>query len=410
MKYEIQYIPVGKLKRNPENPRRLSKKRFDSLRKSMTECPDLFKVRPCIVSDRTGELIIIAGNMRYTAAKKLKHKEVPAIIMSGLTEAKEKEIAIKDNVISGEWDMDALASWDNLPLADWGVDIPEDWLTEEKAEPADAEPQIDRAEELNKTWRVKSGDLWQIGEHRLLCGDSTKKEDAEAVMRGERAVLCFTDPPYGVSIGKKNVMLNTFQKAGRCLADLDMDDMPPAELKVLLLKAFTTCRETAMGDNCAVFVCSPQGGGLGMMMMMMMQEAGLEARHILNWVKNSPTFSMGRLDYDYAHEPILFTWTKTHKRNKKGAFQTSLWAVDKPRANKEHPTMKPVELPTCAILNHTDEGDVVVDIFGGSGTTMVAAQNTKRLCRMIEISPAYCAVILQRMTDAFPGIEIKRIE
>ncbi|MDD4861209.1 MAG: DNA methyltransferase, partial [Smithellaceae bacterium] len=110
------------------------------------------------------------------------------------------------------------------------------------------------------------------------------------------------------------------------------------------------------------------------------------------------------------HEPILFTWTKTHKRKKEGAFQTSLWAVDKPRTNKEHPTMKPIELPTCAIMNHTDSGDIVVDMFGGSGTTMVACQNTKRVCRMVELLPAYCAVILQRMTDAFPGIKIEKVK
>jgi DNA modification methylase len=186
-----------------------------------------------------------------------------------------------------------------------------------------------------------------------------------------------------------------------------MDDMKPEELKVMLLAAFTTFR-AFMADDCAVFVCSPQGGELGMMMMMM-QEAGLEVRHILNWIKNSPTFSMGRLDYDYQHEPILYTWTKTHKRYNKGEFQTSLWSVDKPRANKEHPTMKPIELPTNAFLNHTDIGDVTADIFGGSGTSMVASENTKRKCRMIEISPAYCAVILQRMHDAFPGIEIRRV-
>lgn len=144
--------------------------------------------------------------------------------------------------------------------------------------------------------------------------------------------------------------------------------------------------------------------------MMMMRDSGLEVRHILNWIKNSPTFSMGRLDYDYQHEPILFTWKKTHKRKREGAYQTSLWTVDKPLANKEHPTMKPLELPTCAILNHTDTGDIVADMFGGSGTTMVAAQNTKRRCRMLEISPAYCAVILERMETAFPSIKIDRVK
>ena len=311
-----------------------------------------------------------------------------------------------DNRPYGDDDMDLLANeWDVDELLKAGFDE-SDLTGLANDEPDDAEPQIDQAAELNKVWKVKTGDLFQIGEHRLLCGDSTKEEAAKRLMGDQKATCVFTDPPYGVSIGKKNVMLNTFQPSGRCLTDLDMDDMPPAELGEMLQKAFTLWRGY-MADDCSVFVCSPQGGGLGMMMMMMMmRDSGLEVRHILNWIKNSPTFSMGRLDYDYQHEPILFTWTKTHKRKKEGAFQTSLWAVDKPRANKEHSTMKPIELPTCAIMNHTDSGDIVEDMFGGSGTTMVACQNTKRVCRMVELLPAYCAVILQRMTDAFPGIKI----
>jgi len=158
-----------------------------------------------------------------------------------------------------------------------------------------------------------------------------------------------------------------------------------------------------------VFVCSPQGGSLGLMMMMMMMNAGLEVRHVLNWVKNQPTFSLGRLDYEYQHEPILFTWVKTHKRYRRG-FNTSVWSVDKPRASADHPTMKPVELPSNAILNHTDENDVCVDNFTGSGTTLVACQNLNRRGRGIEISPAYCAVTLERMSTAFPQLEIKRLE
>ena len=230
---------------------------------------------------------------------------------------------------------------------------------------------------------TKMGDIWTLGKHRLICGDSTEPKTYERLMGKEKATVVFTDPPYGVSIGKKNEMLNEMLteigKGGRNQQSIGSDGLPPPELKAILLKAFKEARKV-LTDDCAVFVCSPQGGGLGMMMMMMM-EAGLEVRHILNWIKNSPTFSMGRLDYDYQHEPILFTWTKTHKRKKEGQFQTSVWAVNKPMASKEHPTMKPVELPTCAILNHSDKGDLVLDNFGGSGTTLLAAEKTGRFAR-----------------------------
>jgi DNA modification methylase len=407
MQVDVKTVKLSKVKLNPDNPRRISERDMDRLVKSLQEFPDMMKLREIVVDET---MTVIGGNMRVLALRKMGIQEAIAKIVKGLTADQKREFVIKDNATFGEWDMDALANgWSDLPLGDWGVDLPDEWTAGEGNEPLDAEPQIDKAEELNKTWKVKRGDLWQIGEHRLLCGDSTKKEDVGRVMGGEKATCVFTDPPYGVSIGKKNKFLNKMAGGGGANEnDLEMDDMKPEELKVMLLAAFTNFR-TFMSDDCSVFVCSPQGGGLGMMMMMMMQEAGLEVRHILNWIKNSPTFSMGRLDYDYQHEPILYTWTKTHKRYNKGEFQTSLWSVDKPRANKEHPTMKPIELPTNAFLNHTDVGDITADIFGGSGTSMVASENTKRKCRMIEISPSYCAVILQRMADAFPGIEIERI-
>jgi len=137
-------------------------------------------------------------------------------------------------------------------------------------------------------------------------------------------------------------------------------------------------------------------------------DAGLEVKHVLIWVKNSPTFSMGRLDYDYKHEPILYTWTKTHKRKKEGEFNTSIWLADKPRANKEHPTMKPVALPANALLNHSDEGDIIADIYLGSGTTMVAAHQLKRVCYGMEISPNYCQVIIDRMRKLDPSLTIKK--
>lgn len=409
----VKVVPASELKPYPRNNKRHPDAQLDMLAKAI-------KAQgwraPITVSLESG--YIVRGHARLEAAKRLGLKRVPVDFQHYASEEAERMDRISDNRLAelAEWDMPALkeelleldAGDLDMELTGFDADAMEDMMTAcAPDELADAEAQIDKAAELNKVWGVKAGDLWLIGEHRLLCGDSTKAGDAGRVMGEEKATLVFTDPPYGVSIGKKNVMLNTFQPSGRCLANLDMDDMPPAELGAMLLAAFKLWRGY-MADDCSVFVCSPQGGGLGMMMMMMMRDAGLEVRHILNWIKNSPTFSMGRLDYDYQHEPILFTWKKTHKRKKEGAFQTSLWSVDKPRANKEHPTMKPVELPVCAILNHTDKTDVVADMFFGSGTTMVAAQNLGRKCYGIEISPDYCAVILQRMKDAFSGIKIKR--
>ena len=168
MQYKIEYMPIEKLQVNPENPRLIKDKAFKSLVKSLKDCPKLFDARPCLCSDRTGKLIILGGNMRFLAAKELKYKEVPVIVMSGLSEIQEREILLKDNGTTwGKWDMDLLSSWSDLPLVDWGVDLPEDWLAEEKGEPADAEPQIDRAEELNKKWQVKYGDLFAIGGHTV---------------------------------------------------------------------------------------------------------------------------------------------------------------------------------------------------------------------------------------------------
>jgi DNA modification methylase len=135
-------------------------------------------------------------------------------------------------------------------------------------------------------------------------------------------------------------------------------------------------------------------------MMMMMKDAGLEVRHVLIWVKNSATFSIGRLDYDYQHEPIMFTWKKTHKRLNKGQFHTSVWTVDKPRESKLHPTMKPVALIENALLNSSEAGDLVLDIFGGSGSTLIACEKTHRRCFMMELSPAYCEVIVTRWEQA----------
>ena len=259
----------------------------------------------------------------------------------------------------GAWDWDALGGWDETLLASAGMDAE---LLEQmnrdaialremlsasdaaNASDADAEPQMDKADELRKKWGVQRGQAWQLGEHRLMCGDSTSAGDVARLMKGEKASLEFTDPPYGVAIGAKNRLLNSVQPSGRNLADIEDDSLSPDDLKTKLLPAFQNIKRFVMSDDCTVFVTAPQGGELSMMMMMMMREAGLPVRHVLIWKKNAPTFSMGRLDYDYQHEPILMTWGKRHKRPMQGKHKTSVWEIDKPRASAEHPTMKPVEL------------------------------------------------------------------
>ena len=253
---------------------------------------------------------------------------------------------------------------------------------------------------------IKTGDLIEIGPHRLMCGDSTDSGAVGVLMDGKKADIVFTDPPYGVAIAAKNEMLNRLNNSKANTTAIKDDHLSPEALKARLLPAFKNLK-LVMNDCCSVFVTAPQGGDLSMMMMMMMQEAGLTPRHVLIWRKNSPTFSMGRLDYDYQHEPILFTWNKSHKFYGGGDHKTSVWDIPRPSKSKEHPTMKPVELVANALLNNSKVGDLAVDWYCGSGTTMVAAHQLERRCHGMEIEPKYCQVIVDRMLKLDPSLEVK---
>ena len=243
--------------------------------------------------------------------------------------------------------------------------------------------------------KAKVGDIYQLGRHRLMCGDSTDAEAWARLMDGEKADMVFTDPPYGVAIGDKNATLNSVQKAGICTTNIENDTLSEEELYDMLKAAFINVRGNC-ADDAVYFVTSPQGGSLGLMMMMMMKDAGLEVRHVLMWRKNSATFSLGRLDYDYQHEPIFYTWTKSHHNFRGGEYRTTVWDFDKPRHCDLHPTMKPVELVANAILDGTQKDMIVLDAFGGSGTTIIAAEQTHRQCRMMELDPHYVDVIISR--------------
>ena len=254
--------------------------------------------------------------------------------------------------------------------------------------------------ELNKIWKVKTGDLWQIGEHRLLCGESTKKEDVGRVMGDTLANLIWTDPPYGVKYGKE-VDGMPYRKRS-----IKNDDLPRNEMISLIRGAYKLAAEHSV-KGCAIYAAAAAGDMLKMAIDSF-EDSGFTFKWQLVWVKDSLVLS--RADYHFRHENILYGWKEDGAHffidNRK---QDSVFEYARPKKSEEHPMMKPIELVMDMIKNSSKTGETVYDPFSGSGCTIISCQNLKRLCRCIELSPDYCAVILQRMHDAFPNIEIKRL-
>lgn len=401
---------TGQVEGLPSNPRQWTREELDSLKKSLRETPELFQARGCIVVPHGGRFIVLGGNMRLAAATELGDTEVPCMVLpEGLPVSKMKEIVLKDNGSFGSWDMDALANeWDDLPLGEWGVEAAAQWSGaggQSGSEREAVEDDFDEETDLI-VCRCKPGEIWQCGEHRVMCGDSTDPDAVKELMGGAKADMLFTDPPYGVSIGDKNKELNSVQPSGRCTDNIENDTLPAEELYPILVRAMSNARENCKDDAC-YYVTSPQGGELGLMMMMM-KDAGLPVRHMLIWKKDAATFSLGRLDYDYQHEPIFYTWTKKHHNYRGGEFRTTVWEYPKPRKCDLHPTMKPVPLVGNCLKDATQEGDIVLDVFGGSGTTMIAAEQLGRRARLMELDPHYCDVIVTRW-EKLTGRKAERI-
>lgn len=397
---------TGQIVGLPANPREWTKKEVDALAKSLRETPELFEARPIIAVPHAGKYVILGGNLRYEGCRKNGDAEAPVCVLPEDTPvAKMKEIVIKDNGSFGAWDYDRLGNeWDDLPLPEWGVPAWEPAPVSGSS--SDGDDGFDEDEDVI-VCRCKAGDIWQCGDHRVMCADSADPEAVKTLMGGVKADMVFTDPPYGVSIGDKNKTLNSVQRAGRCTANIENDTLSSDELYPILVKAMTNARENCKDDAC-YYVTSPQGGELGMMMMMMMKDAGLPVRHMLVWKKDSATFSLGRLDYDYQHEPIFYTWTKKHHNYRGGEYRTTVWEYPKPRKCDLHPTMKPVALVENCMRDATKEGDIVLDLFGGSGTTMIAAENLGRKARLMELDPHYCDVIIARWENA-TGLQAEKV-
>lgn len=408
-------VSLASLTLDPNNARVHPETSIEVIKKSLST---FGQMKPIVV--RKSSRIVVAGNGTVQAARELGWTKIAANVVD-LTDVEAISYGLADNKTAEEsyFDMEIVARHERLI----GEQNMIGWTAAEIAvlRVQNFEPQTDPddAPEAPEEPLTKVGDIWTLGDHRLMCGDSTDAKNLKKLMAGGKASLVFTDPPYGVAIAAKNRFLDSAipiedgklrgpRTSGRVTVDIEDDHLTPEDLKAKLLPAFVNLRTTAMADDCTVFMTAPQGGELGMMMMMM-KDAGLPIRHVLIWKKNAPTFSMGRLDYDYQHEPILMTWLKRHKRPMLGTHKTSVWEIDKPRASASHPTMKPVELVVNAIENNSDKLDVVADIYLGSGTTLIAAQQTHRKGRGMEVDPRYCDVTLQRWAD-FTGLDPVRAD
>lgn len=351
---------------------------------------------------------IIAGHGRVLAARRLGMAQVPCVELKDLTEAEKRAYILADNKLAerSPWDTEALGI-ELGDLSGMGVDLGALGFTDDEiaglvgrdapAVDDDGGPAVGDAPE-----RCNAGDIWELGAHRLMCGDSTDAAPVGRLMGGELADMVFTDPPYNVDYAGKNRFLNAIAPGNRIQDDIKGDKAESDEAvgRDLWLPAFRNMRSHA-AEYCSIYVTMPQGGAHMMMMMKMAQEAGWQVKHELVWVKNNHV--LGRADYNYRHEPIMYGWGDKHKFYGGGRFKTSVWEIDKPAKSELHPTMKPVPLVVEALLNSSSSGQVILDLFGGSGTTLIACEQEGRRCRMMEIDPHYCDVIIARWEKATGG-------
>lgn len=377
----VVYLKIADLKPAEYNPRGLTEKEEGDLQKSL----DTFgMVEPIVVNTYKGrENIIIGGHQRYYMEKKTGHETIPCVQVS-LPLEKEQELNLRLNKNNGHWEWDMLANFKEDLLAQVGFSADElsdvfkknmKEAQEDEAPPADeSKPAIS-----------KPGVVYQIGRHRLLCGDATKVEDIETLMAGAKADMIFTDPPYNVDYtGKTKESLK-----------IKNDKFADEDFFTFLLKSFQNMA-IAVDGGAPIYVCHADSEGLNFRRAFI--EAGFLMKQVLVWAKNS--LVMGRQDYQWKHEPILYGWRDggTHKWYG-GRAETTLWEIDRPSRSSEHPTMKPIALIAKALKNSSKEDDIVLDVFGGSGSTLIACEQFDRTCYMVELDPKYCDVIRKRYAN-----------
>ena len=366
----MMIVDINLIKPNPKNPRTIKDDKFNKLKKSISEFPDMLNKRPLICfTDKDGKYVILGGNMRLKASKDIGLKELPIILADEWTEEQKAEFLIKDNVGFGEWDWDQLHSdWDAEKLEDWGLDVPDFANTELEAEEDDFD--VDSVTETD----IVLGDLFEIGEHRLLCGDSTDSDQVAKLMNGEKADMVFTDPPYGIGF------------------------------------EYNSHKDTK-GEEYLKF-CDEWFSNLQLVSDFIFISTGWyyqkfwwnkDPKDCFYWLsKNKRTG--GSISHFRKVEP-LFIWGKPKNKYNFDFFEQVTEIIEDLKG--KHTCPKPISL-ISDIIKAVNEKDLICDIFLGSGTTMVAAHQLKRKCYGMELDPKYCQVIIDRMKKLDPSLEIKR--
>lgn len=359
-----------------KNAKKHDKRQIDNVAESLKK----FGFVQPVVIDR--DSVIVIGHCRVLAAKKLKMEEVPCVCVDDLTPEQVDALRIVDNKSNeSEWDMDILA--DVLPELDldgfdfdFGIQKTPDEDSVDVAEIA--APETNEAEPS----KTRPGDVWILGRHRLMCGDSTSLNDVQKLVGGDLVDILLTDPPYGVDYVGKTADALTIQN----------DKREDSSLVELLTDAFR-CADAVMRPGAVFYIWHADSKGA------LFREAcrvvGWEVRQCLIWAKNS--LVLGRQDYQWKHEPCLYGWKDgaAHTWNS-DRRQTTVLEFDRPTANRDHPTMKPVALFDYQMRNNTHPGDIVLDLFGGSGTTIIAAEQNGRRGYLMELDTKYCDVIIRR--------------
>ena len=418
MALRLEHLKIEDLRAYDRNARTHSASQVDQLVNSIRE----FGFTNPVLVDENNELI--AGHGRTAAARKMGLTEVPAIRLVGLSESQKKALRIADNqlALNAGWDMDLLAA-EVAELQDESFDLDIlgfdskflDELLDGSALEGDELPGEDDDQEPAGMgdpgdYVSTNGDVWLLGKHRVMCGDSTNLENVQAMMGGAQADMVWTDPPYNVAYEGQDGM--TIQN----------DDMGDSEFRQFLRDVFASAFAVTK-EGGPIYIAHADSEGLNFRAAMI--EAGWLYKQCLIWVKN--TFVMGRQDHHWQHEPILYGWKpgSAHcwygDRNKSTVFDddldikalgkpelvrlvqelknqlhTTIYREPKPASSKLHPTMKPVSLVAHQIQNSSERGDVVLDLFGGSGTTLMACEKTGRVNRSMELEPRYCDAIIQR--------------